>query len=242
MRSLRRHPPAGIVGATAARAAGGPAGARGHPGPARGRDGPHGPREGPRGPEGGGRRDVRGPPRNGGYGRDTGYGQDGQSRASCSLRVNGSLATPVGYDRYPLPPAAPRTTVTFPSWIFSRFANQATHRLGRARAGSRRTRRLPIVARRAACDRHPQPLTAAGRRVTKKPRGGRTRRDSAPTREKRHFRGERRRSREPLSGPGQPRDAGATRSRAAHPSGNACGSAIDRAIFLSFHTRKEELS
>ncbi len=43
------------------------------------------------------------------------------------------------------------------------------------------------IARRAAGDRHPQPLTAAGRRVTKKPRGGRTRRDSAPTREKRHF-------------------------------------------------------
>jgi hypothetical protein len=49
------------------------------------------------------------------------------------------------------------------------------------------------------------------------------------SREKRRFRGEGGRSREPLSGPGQPRDAGATRSRAAHPSGNAGGSAIDRA-------------
>ena len=37
--------------------------------------------------------------------------------------------------------------------------------------------------------RHPQPLTAAGRRVTTKPRGRRTRRDSAPTREKPHFSG-----------------------------------------------------
>jgi hypothetical protein len=44
--------------------------------------------------------------------------------------------------------------------------------------------------RRAARDRHPQLLTAAGREVTTKPPGGGIRRDSAPTREKRHFRGE----------------------------------------------------
>ena len=44
--------------------------------------------------------------------------------------------------------------------------------------------------RRAARDRHPQPLTAAGREVTTKPPGGGIRRDSAPTREKRHFRRE----------------------------------------------------
>jgi hypothetical protein len=36
-----------------------------------------------------------------------------------------------------------------------------------------------------------------------------------------------------LSGPGQAREAGATRSRAAHPSGSACGSAIDRANLSS---------
>jgi hypothetical protein len=43
----------------------------------------------------------------------------------------------------------------------------------------------------------------------------------------------RRAIREPLSGPGQPREAGATGSRAAQQSGNACGSAIDRAILRS---------
>ena len=81
----------------------------------------------------------------------------------------------------------------------------------------------------AARDRHPQPLTAAGRKGTTQPRGRRTQKDSAPTREKRHFGGEGGRPRPPLSGAGQAREAGATRSRAAHPSGNACGSAIDRA-------------
>jgi hypothetical protein len=49
---------------------------------------------------------------------------------------------------------------------------------------------------------------------------------------RRHFRGERGRFREPLSGPRQPREAGAIRSRAAHQSGNACGSAIGRAILF----------
>ena len=44
--------------------------------------------------------------------------------------------------------------------------------------------------RRAARDRHPQPLTVAGREVTTKPPGGGIRRGSAPTQEKRHFRGE----------------------------------------------------
>ncbi len=86
--------------------------------------------------------------------------------------------------------------------------------------------------RRAARDRHPQPLTAAGREVTTKSPGGPTRRDSAPTREKRHFRGGRGTSPEQLSRPGQPREAGATDSRAAHPSGNGGGSAIDRAILF----------
>ncbi len=48
--------------------------------------------------------------------------------------------------------------------------------------------------RRAARDRYPQPLTPAERQFTTKPSAGRTRRDSAPTPEKRHFRGESRRS------------------------------------------------
>ena len=41
----------------------------------------------------------------------------------------------------------------------------------------------------SARDRHPQPLSPAEREVTTKSPGGPTRRDSAPTREKRHFRG-----------------------------------------------------
>ena len=44
-------------------------------------------------------------------------------------------------------------------------------RLGRARAGPRRTRRDSIVARRCAGDRHPQPLTGAGRDASR-PRTG----------------------------------------------------------------------
>ncbi len=40
---------------------------------------------------------------------------------------------------------------------------RAAHRLGRARPGPRRPGDLSDVARRAARDRHPQPLTAAGR-------------------------------------------------------------------------------
>jgi hypothetical protein len=51
------------------------------------------------------------------------------------------------------------------------------------------TQRLSGVVRRAAHDRHPQPLTASGHGVTTRPLGGRTRRDSAPTSEKRHARG-----------------------------------------------------
>jgi hypothetical protein len=46
------------------------------------------------------------------------------------------------------------------------------HRLGRVRAGPRRARRLPGVARRAARDRHSQPLSRAGRAVKSKPRTG----------------------------------------------------------------------
>jgi hypothetical protein len=66
--------------------------------------------------------------------------------------------------------------------------------------------------------------------VTTKPPGRRTRRGSAPTREKRHSRGERQADRERL---GAGRETGARDSRAAHQSGDACGSAIGRAILLA---------
>jgi len=56
-----------------------------------------------------------------------------------------------------------------------------------------RPRQLSGTDRRAACNRHPQPLTAAASQVTTKPRGRRTRRGSAPTRENRHSKGEGRR-------------------------------------------------
>ena len=68
--------------------------------------------------------------------------------------------------------------------------------------------------RRAARDRHPQPLTAAGREVTTKPPGGGIRRDSAPTREKRHFRGEGWRSGNRFLGRGRP----GRREQSAHES------------------------
>ena len=62
-------------------------------------------------------------------------------------------------------------------------------RLWRTRAGPcpRRSRRLSSVARRAARDRHPQPLTCAGREVKTKPRSRRTRGDSAHKPENRHL-------------------------------------------------------
>jgi hypothetical protein len=62
-------------------------------------------------------------------------------------------------------------------------------RLGRARPGSWRSRRLSSLARRAARHRHPPGLTTARREVTTKPPGGRTRSNSAPTEEKCHSRG-----------------------------------------------------
>ena len=84
----------------------------------------------------------------------------------------------------------------------------------------------------SARDRHSQPLSPARRGVTTKPLGGPTRRDSAPTARKTPLQGGTRAIREPFSGPRQARAAGATGSPATHPSGNACGSAIDRAIVL----------
>jgi hypothetical protein len=56
--------------------------------------------------------------------------------------------------------------------------------------------------RRAAGDRHPQPVTAAASQVTTKPPGRRTRRDSATNREKTPLLGGRRTIPEQLSGPG----------------------------------------
>jgi hypothetical protein len=56
--------------------------------------------------------------------------------------------------------------------------------------------------RRVARDRHPQPLSPAGREVTTKPPGGRTRRDSTPTPDKRHFRGKASGPRTACRGPG----------------------------------------
>jgi len=109
----------------------------------------------------------------------------------------------------------------------------------RRRPGARRPRRLSGTDKRAARDRHPQPLTGAGREVTTKPPGGRTRRDSKPTAKKPH-QGGRRAIRKPLSGPRQAREAGATGARLVHQSGNACGSAIDRAIPYPFPPRGGE--
>ena len=62
-----------------------------------------------------------------------------------------------------------------------------TDRLGRAHAGPSRPRRLSTLARRAALDRHPQPLTGVGHEASK-PRERQTGTRSAPTREKRHRR------------------------------------------------------
>ncbi len=62
------------------------------------------------------------------------------------------------------------------------------HRLGRARSGPGRPRRLSSLVRRAARDRHPQPLTGAGRKPPK-PRERQTGTRSAQTQEKHHRRG-----------------------------------------------------
>ena len=80
--------------------------------------------------------------------------------------------------------------------------------------------------RRAARDRYPQPLTRTEREASTKPSGARTRRDSAPTPETRHFRGK---SGFPGAGFGA-RETGARGSRVSHQSAHACGSAIGRAI------------
>ena len=67
----------------------------------------------------------------------------------------------------------------------ARAGSRPTYSLGRARPGARRPGDLSSLARRAARDRHPQPLSGAGREASKRrerPTGSR----STPTREKRH--------------------------------------------------------
>jgi hypothetical protein len=78
------------------------------------------------------------------------------------------------------------------SWRTARAAPNRSRagpsdRLVRARPGPGRPRRLSSLVRRAARDRHPQPLTGVGHEASK-PRGGPTGTRSAPTREKRHRR------------------------------------------------------
>ena len=86
--------------------------------------------------------------------------------------------------------------------------------------------------RRAARDRHPQPLSRAGLEVTTKRPAGRTRRDSALTPEKCHSREEDGRSGKRFLGSPR-RDQPAPRgSRVVQQSGHACGSAIGRPILF----------
>ena len=95
-------------------------------------------------PAGAGSREVRG--------SQAGEGQDAKARVK-------------------LVPHAPRRTARTAANL---PRSRAAHRLGRTRSGPRRSRRLPGITRRAARDRHPQPLTAAGREGTTKPPGGPT--------------------------------------------------------------------
>ncbi len=76
-------------------------------------------------------------------------------------------------------------------------------------------------------------MTAAASQVTTKPPGRRTRKESAPTREKRHFRETAGDPGNRCSVPGKAREAGARGSRTARQSGDACGRAIGRAILLA---------
>ena len=84
--------------------------------------------------------------------------------------------------------------------------------------------------RRAARDRHPQPLSRAGLEVTTKRPGGRTRRDSALTPEKCHSRGEDGRSGKRFLGSTRRDQPAPCGSRVVQQSGHACGSAIGRPI------------
>ena len=81
-----------------------------------------------------------------------------------------------------------------------------------------------------ARDRYLQPLTAAGRQVTTKPQSRRTRRDSVHKPENRHLGGRRQAGRRAEKGLVPTRETGERDSRAAHQSGDACGSAVDRAF------------
>ena len=123
------------------------------------------------------------------------------------------------------------------SWRTARTAANRSRagpsdRLGRTRAGPRRPRRLSSLARQPARDRHPQPLTGAGHEASTQPPRGPTRRDSAHKPENRHFGGG---GQADWEAPGAGRDTGAPDSRAAHQSGDACGSAISRAILQDEH-------
>jgi len=148
--------------------------------------------------------------------------------ASERLSVIRGPAGRISRIRY-VPPAATDRSRSWP-----------TDRLGRARAGPSRLRRLSSFARRPSRDRHPQPLSPAGREASTKPPGGRPRRDSAPTPEKHYSGREARRSGIRCFGP----ENGATGSRAAQQFENACdrdcGSAIDRAILPSTSTEQHE--
>ena len=76
-------------------------------------------------------------------------------------------------------------------------------------------------------------MTAAASQVTTQPPGRRTRKESAPTREKRHFRETAGDPGNRCSVPGKARQAGARGSRTARQSGDAYGRAIGRTILCS---------
>ncbi len=73
--------------------------------------------------------------------------------------------------------------------------------------------------------------------AARRPDSQRLRADTSETR----LEGGRRPIPEPLSGPGLPRETGATRSRASHRSGVAGGSAIGRAIHYPYPYRRKDL-
>ena len=96
--------------------------------------------------------------------------------------ARGSVASPYGARADPedshTPGRITRASATF-------AGTGPAHRLGRARADPRRTSHLSSVARRAARDRHSQPLTGVGHEASKR-RDRQTGTRSAPTHEKRH--------------------------------------------------------
>ena len=90
-----------------------------------------------------------------------------------------------GAGAHPKDPHAPRRA----AGTSTRLAgSRPTHRLVRARSGPGRPRLLASLVRRAARDRHPQPLSGTGRKPPK-PRERQTGTRSAQTQEKHHRRG-----------------------------------------------------